>query len=712
MRARPGSSRHALRSPAGRMRTRSEAPRHAAPGEAEAPGVARRQGTPGPRQKPPADREQVTSLTWTVPARPAPSKGPPRPPPAAPTTFAAATAAATATLTAPRATAAPRAPDKMFSSHFLLSKRGPLAKIWLAAHLEGKLTKAQVFECNIEATIEKILSPKVKLALRTAGHLLLGLVRIYSRKAKYLVTDCNEAFLKIKMSFRPDLVDLPLGNLEASYSAITLPEEFHDFDAPPPTLSDISVIEHFSLNQSRAEDITLKEEWRAEASFFDESVLSAPSQLLEPSPASPRDDREPAYACGDGFGDEGSKGQMIDNLLQGDDYSLFTEDLNPDQQLSLPPTPVDVTMESDPDPAAAAGGRWEERSSPVPGAEGAFTLEPVEATARRGKRRMKKRVLLVDSVKEISRPLFRSQILAFDDTLSDTCLAPPTRNLMEWMDTGSLETLFSRPAQRVISAELEALFTSILSRSLKIEKRGERVTSEATEARSQSGIAPASREHSVSWSPVSRKTRRDGMEPPRPPAEGDEMEDGPENPDFGPAAIETTVPSTPEGLRGDVFSDEEFESHSVELDRLLTDEADEGKEEEEGEGAFWNKAIQLMLSSLRQSFKDGASQFNFLHLSWHQDRKRAAVNFYSFLILRKHQAIQLSQKDPYGDIIVSVGPMFAELWAPLGSRLAPRPPPTAHPPQAPQKRSESGSPQPPDPPDPTDHRNGDSPKTF
>lgn len=47
---------------------------------------------------------------------------------------------------------------------------------------------------------------QVKMALRTSGHLLLGVVRIYHRKAKYLLADCNEAFIKIKMAFRPGIV--------------------------------------------------------------------------------------------------------------------------------------------------------------------------------------------------------------------------------------------------------------------------------------------------------------------------------------------------------------------------------------------------------------------------------------------------------------------------------------------------------------------------
>ena len=71
---------------------------------------------------------------------------------------------------------------------------------------------------------------QMKLALRTSGHLLLGVVRIYSRKAKYLLADCNEAFVKIKMAFRPGAVDLPEENREAAMAAITLPEDFHEFE--------------------------------------------------------------------------------------------------------------------------------------------------------------------------------------------------------------------------------------------------------------------------------------------------------------------------------------------------------------------------------------------------------------------------------------------------------------------------------------------------
>ena len=49
----------------------------------------------------------------------------------------------------------------MFYAHFVLAKKGPLARIWLAAHWDKKLTKAHVFETNIEDSVKDILKPKV-----------------------------------------------------------------------------------------------------------------------------------------------------------------------------------------------------------------------------------------------------------------------------------------------------------------------------------------------------------------------------------------------------------------------------------------------------------------------------------------------------------------------------------------------------------------------
>lgn len=104
-----------------------------------------------------------------------------------------------------------------FYSEAILSRRGPLAKVWLAAHMERKLSKTQTLQTDIEqaagaqfpsvlsqnpnrSCLDAIMGQEVEvMALRLSGQLLLGVVRIYSRKAKYLLDDCNEALLKIKM---------------------------------------------------------------------------------------------------------------------------------------------------------------------------------------------------------------------------------------------------------------------------------------------------------------------------------------------------------------------------------------------------------------------------------------------------------------------------------------------------------------------------------
>ena len=93
----------------------------------------------------------------------------------------------------------------MFYSQIILAKKGPLGKIWLAAHWgDKKITRPQIFSTDISQSVDTIVNPAVPLALRVSGHLLLGVVRIYSRKVKYLMNDCHEALVKIKMAFRPD----------------------------------------------------------------------------------------------------------------------------------------------------------------------------------------------------------------------------------------------------------------------------------------------------------------------------------------------------------------------------------------------------------------------------------------------------------------------------------------------------------------------------
>ncbi|ETN62488.1 DNA repair protein Rad21 [Anopheles darlingi] len=425
----------------------------------------------------------------------------------------------------------------MFYAHIVLAKKGPLARIWLAAHWDKKITKAHVFETNIEQSVDGIMQPKVKLALRTSGHLLLGVVRIYARKAKYLLADCNEAFVKIKMAFRPGMVDLPEEHREAAVNAITLPEVFHDFDTPLPELNDVDIEAHFSINQSRADEITMREDYgtlslnihddgfgdmgfddapdmvrdrideEMEDDLFTDTVTRPPDleQDKEPMPGTSRsllDSIDPHHPHGDddNFGDEDFGGQPAAGLFEGDifaDAPLAPEPVlpsavpqrqgdesddddddhfdmagapspAPSSDNSRPPSPIMANALLD---GAAQAPGTSGKDAPHPTAndedgrvddglpdqttllnneEESFALAPVDATALKGTTKSKrKRKLIVDEVKNISGEEMKSQLANTSDIVTTLDLAPPTKRLMYWKETGGVEKLFALPARDI-----------------------------------------------------------------------------------------------------------------------------------------------------------------------------------------------------------------------------------------------------------------------
>lgn len=90
----------------------------------------------------------------------------------------------------------------MFYSQLILARKGPLGKVWLAAHWDKKLTKIAILDTDISESVESILNPSSPLALRLSGHLMLGVVRIYARKVKYLMSDVTEVMWKVKMAYK------------------------------------------------------------------------------------------------------------------------------------------------------------------------------------------------------------------------------------------------------------------------------------------------------------------------------------------------------------------------------------------------------------------------------------------------------------------------------------------------------------------------------
>ncbi|KAG6842098.1 hypothetical protein C0991_002752 [Blastosporella zonata] len=152
----------------------------------------------------------------------------------------------------------------MFYSETILSRRGPLGKVWLAAHMERKLSKTQTLQTDIEQSVDAIMGQEIEvMALRLSGQLLLGVVRIYSRKAKYLLDDCNEALLKIKMAFRPGIVDMTEDQLAVNKNTITLQPGGLDLDLLLPDVNwevdfEDRPIQPHGHHQADIQDITLR----------------------------------------------------------------------------------------------------------------------------------------------------------------------------------------------------------------------------------------------------------------------------------------------------------------------------------------------------------------------------------------------------------------------------------------------------------------------
>ncbi|XP_054429443.1 double-strand-break repair protein rad21-like protein 1 isoform X2 [Pteronotus mesoamericanus] len=551
----------------------------------------------------------------------------------------------------------------MFYTHVLMSKRGPLAKIWLAAHWEKKLTKAHVSECNLEITIEKIISPKVKIALRTSGHLLLGIVRIYNRKAKYLLADCSEALLKMKMTFRPGLVDLPKENFEATYSAITLPEEFHDFEIQ--NVNAIDVLEKFTQNQSRPEEITLKEDYHNDLffqagsfgeepeilrshSFFDDNILlNSSGPVVENSSGSLSGEKSLLYDSGDGFGDEGAAGEMIDNLLQ-DDENILLEDMHLNGEIPLPPeSPNNIVVEPDNPEYIHLLESEKMYETTLSNEDEGLTLDPIDASDIAWKRKSKKRKLLIDPVKEISSKIMHKQLTSFADTLMVLELAPPTQRLMMWKKRGGVDTLLSTATQDLTHTELKMLFTKcFLSSGFKLGRKLMQKESIREEMKGGSIVETSMMKDPSSQQELSQhKTWKDVIDGSNCSSHEDANKNINSEDIVSLAAEESSLVN--------VILAQEIENCPVELESLGN--------EKNIEGERWNQRIHQMLNALRESNKTGMKCFSLMTLCRNSDRKQTAARFYSFLVLKKQRAIELSQCAPYADIIATVGPMFYKI---------------------------------------------------
>uniref|UniRef100_A0A8C1PC32 RAD21 cohesin complex component b n=1 Tax=Cyprinus carpio TaxID=7962 RepID=A0A8C1PC32_CYPCA len=604
------------------------------------------------------------------------------------------------------------------------------------------LHKGFSFQLTHQSDYKQSICGHVKMALRTSGHLLLGVVRIYHRKAKYLLADCNEAFIKIKMAFRPGVVDLPEENREAAYNAITLPEEFHDFDQPLPDLDDIDVAQQFTLNQSRVEEITMREEvgnlnllqendfadfgmddremMREEGAFEVDIIhgASASNLLLESESSSvqiaDKSNHLEYDQYKDDFGDNPMEstegGMLVDKLLSNEDGGGIFDDPPAITEGVMMPQDHGGDDEDDFDNLSPGGpdspdsGPVEqlptmtdqtEQTTLVHNEEEAFALEPIDITVKETKAK-RKRKLIVDSVKELDSKTIRAQLSDYSDIVTTLDLAPPTKKLMMWKETGGVEKLFSLPAQPLWNSRLLKMFTRCLTPLVPDELRKRRKGGEADsldeflkdlenpevpreEALSQQRdiidqtILEEPSVLQASAMEGSRTTLDESVMPP------------PSGPRGQKRKAQDTEPALPmlEDDRSSIVSTQHVNMQQVDLPPeepanisqfipefdLIGEKSKEKKDDEEEEEVRsgdqdqeerrWNKRTQQMLHGLQRVIaKTGAESISLLDLCRNNNKKQAAAKFYSFLVLKKQQAVELRQDEPYSDIIATPGPRF------------------------------------------------------
>ncbi|CAF0881978.1 unnamed protein product [Didymodactylos carnosus] len=700
----------------------------------------------------------------------------------------------------------------MFYTHAILTKRGPLARLWLAAHWDKKLTKAQIFETDIRASCESILEPCLKLALRTKGHLLLGVVRIYSRKTKYLLADCNEAFIKIKMAFRPGIVSTngaggggQDGNLaltqdglqgdqrEVSIAAITLPENFHEFDGLIDL--DIDYIDdpsRFQLHQARAEEITLKEDFitvpmpldddfgdymddsdifrknlqstlhynnsvgydaiRKDHSlmngdqdepFFDDihppasvisaigiggdnSNLSAQDQydhVMSPfaqDEISPLDDHQPPPDNQDG---------RID-LVPSDNNHMDVGNDYPALPLSKPVAYDRKTLTTGVDDTTLLSNASDE-----------FVLPPIATRAqdvtltRTTRHAKRKRKLLIDDIKEIDSQSMKTQLSDTSDIVGVLELAPPTRRLMHWKETGGVEKLFTLTATQIFSKSLQQLIQrNMITKSLldmpnyviEPDELSQQSIDEARRAaigdlnllhggeqslmlhdknqtlsprrRSPHKKRTLSKDEQEEEEQQQDKRRRTAMEqqqdmlpplcdmlPPMdsmlPPLSDNLMMPPPSVDQGGPLSVSgppSVLPPPHSPMRRSTRKNqsEQKSTPSKRRERKTTFREEEEEDEEDGEtptaqddfesGRKLSRRGRTMLQMLEKGFEYGDAVSFHNHLTSTStkssiNRKVMAQKFYTLLVLKKLQAVDVEQMGQYEDILVTKAKQFDRL---------------------------------------------------
>ncbi|CAB3411231.1 unnamed protein product [Caenorhabditis bovis] len=540
----------------------------------------------------------------------------------------------------------------MFYAQFVLSKKGPLAKIWLAAHWEKKLTKAQIFETDVGQAVEEVMKPKVKMALRTVGHLLLGIVRIYSKKTRYLLADTNEAFIKMRLNFRAGF------QIEIDdYCAQDDNENYDDVDEinmTVPEFLDIEIDENVMQQHiSRLEDITLKDDinlnstlkqlnfgtWNDDFGELADMYESYPSSSMHTPDASvlefARDTNEslaidkvpgnntdiintqpknsPATRNTTELQNDNANNTLGDNHFDIDG-DLFSSML--DGPLQVPQAVNDDLMGN----CGDVDDFVENEHSKSLNSQKPLNVSLIDG--KRGKRNRKPRKLIVDENTSISDDFRKKQMDDFSDTLGQITVAPPNKKTRRMCETGVLNVLMEAPGIMIRNPELLEQYKSRLIPTAYKPNLGAEAESSSSSENPWNDLGLSEdiiNSGSIELGDIQNK-------------ENDEEDEA------DPFSISST--STSGTL-------ESFGFGSTVKKPIYDD-------------SKWAKRSKHILKKISLEIENGGEvQFSSITATA-KTRKHAAEQFYSLLTLLKKRAVDVIQEEPFGDIKIRAGELFNE----------------------------------------------------
>lgn len=526
----------------------------------------------------------------------------------------------------------------MFFANNILNKKGPLGGVWLAAHVEDykKLTKQQIHQTKVVDSVESIKHPVMPLALRLSGHLLLGVCRIHSRQVQYLVLDCNEAFTKIKTSFKPGdaVIDLAPQQQHGRRSDVTIDIEDPDSTVDPRFLTDLDDIfglPHITTPQKREvsapETITSAER----------ITLNDTSMLYHKS----ADKNEILKEGLDDWDDDVEIPRDAPSGVTPDIIQLLPDRSSPQPVEPEQPEPFDNDAPLDPQLDLGPMADVFEEPAPMsplqPMTPQPFEPEPIEpsnitAPVAPAARNPRKRQAIKDDALELTNAAIKEQLDNTKDTLRKIVQLPVTEHGLK------RRAIEAMGVERLL--QLPLCFGAV------------------------NGRCSALMEQALAYS---RKNKRKLCgEPPKP--EADVLPEPEPEADVPPFFDEVTF--EPDLPRGEDEMDPEDPRVTGSMEFVTIQQGDAPTDETDGDtrGKNWSNRTRTLIKLLDQTFENNANdghphgndKNSFFEMCKNNKRQTVSRCFFELLVLKKDGMIELEQTTPYSEILISKSEHFNE----------------------------------------------------